>query len=116
MALTSEQNEYILELHELTNRSYSKAKELFNEKFGFYITKKTFSKKWKNAELELQNHGGHRYGFSKESFRELYNQYGGDITKIIKNTDLNRKSLLGLCYKHKLKPKKFPSLVSKDSR
>ena len=102
MALTEEENEYILKLYELSEKTPRVAVELFKKEFGYLINRITIKKRWKNAGFTLQDRGGLRRGFDRECFIEFYNKHEGDLGSMIKETGYQKNSLIKLCSKHDL--------------
>ena len=102
MALTQEQNQRLLELFEISNKTPRIARELFKEEFEYYISEATIKRKCKEAGLKLQDKGGVRRGFDRERFIEFYNKHEGDLGSMIKETGYKKSSLIKLCSKHDL--------------
>ena len=112
MTLTEEQNQYVLELRVLSDENPALAMKLFADKFGFEICKTTVIKRWGGHKSHIQ--GGHRFGFTKENFRELYEKYSGDIGDMMEATHYTKKGLLGWCRRCGLEPKNVPAINRED--
>jgi len=106
--LNEEQNKYILELYKRTNKSPSKAIELFEKKYGFRISRTTITHKWREEGYELNQHGGLRQGLGEKQLRELYEKYDGDVGAMSDEAEEGVKSLIALCRRYDLEPKKVP--------
>ena len=93
MSLTTEQNNYVLELYGESGNSRTKAAELFEEKFGCSVSVFTIKNKWKNAGYELNPHGGNR-GLTDKQVRELHGKYDGNVEEMLR--ELGRESSASL--------------------
>ncbi len=81
MSLTEEQNNYIVEIYEISNRIPRIAIELFERKYNFRITICTVRTRWKESGLELQTQGGSRATGSRK-------KYSSPLYRPAKNTAL----------------------------
>jgi len=108
MALTKEQNKYLLDSYNSKTKSVKEAICSFKEKFGFLITYNTVLMKWKGHEFELNSHGGHRCGLTTKEFKKLYNSCKGNIGFMKKETGYKTSSLVSRCKRHNLEPKNIP--------
>ena len=97
MALTKEQNEYLIELLKVTEGNTTKAREEFGERFGFLINPTTIRKKWKN-EGWVAEHGGYRHGLRKDDIRQLHFKHAGDISAMAEETGQVPSGLAKRCY------------------
>jgi len=120
MAFTDKQEEFILELYEITKDdlgrpNQTKASHLFFEKYNECIHPKTIRYKWNKSGFKRQKRGGMRHGFNEEAFRIFYDKYGGDITSMLKKVDFKKRTLIGLCKRYDLEPKNIPRDNKKSS-
>ncbi len=106
MAFTLKQDDYILTLFELSNKSPNTAVNLYIQKFGVPApSESTFRKKWKSAGFNLQNAGGVRYGLSRTEFIKLYNKCRGNLELIMEKSKFKYKdikTLKNICSKYNL--------------
>mgnify|MGYP001559392020 CR=1 FL=1 len=58
MSLTKEQNRYILDIYNISNRNPRIAAEHFKEKYKFTPSIITIRTKWRESGLEIQSKGG----------------------------------------------------------
>jgi|TARA_Y100000034_G_scaffold74282_1_gene89371 hypothetical protein len=86
MNLTSEQNNYILELYKKSGNSPSRAVELYGEKFGRSVSSATIRRKWKATGYKPNPRGGQNNGLTDGQFRGLHNRYKGDMEKMMEDT------------------------------
>jgi hypothetical protein len=91
MALTPEQNNYLLELYDLSDGNVNQALKLFNDKYGFPPANSTVRKKWSEAGL-LPLEKGKRY--SNTDFTEVFRKCEGNLEKIAKETGLRENTIL----------------------
>jgi hypothetical protein len=116
MAYSAEEKAYVLELYELSGKSKSLATRLFFEKYQVKISDRTVRDYWDAANFPRSSHGGQRSGMSDKEFMDLYNQTGGDISKMIDESGYHVSGLVKRCNSaglpHKNNPRKRREKVS----
>ena len=83
MTLTDEQNDYIFEIHEPSNKSPKIAVEMFEREYNVRLTECTIRRKWKERELEIQAKGGYRNKSKRKSHSPLYHLPNNPSTKYL---------------------------------
>ena len=108
MALSDEQDGYILFLYKETKGCVNRTIKEFETKYGFSVSRYTIRSKWRDAGFKLNTHGGIRRGLNEKQFRQLYNTNDGDIVAMINEIHYIAPSLINLCHKYDLEPKNIP--------
>lgn len=89
MALTPEQNKYLIEIYAPSNGNVAKALKLFDDKYGFTPANSTVIKKWNEEGLTSPEKG--RY--SNKDFEDIFRKCGGNLEKIAEETGLTIETL-----------------------
>jgi len=108
MVLSDDENNYILNIYETSGKSPRYAAELFQKKFGYNVSNITIKDRWKKAGFEMNSHGGHRRGLSKEQFIDTHKKCRGDIEKIAEESGLCKIHVVNKCRKYDLSAKNIP--------
>ncbi len=116
MVFSDEENRFLLDLYEYSDNCPRIARAIAESELDCSIGKSCIPRRWTQAGLQRNLHGGHRNGISKNSFLNSYNKFKRDFQKIRDSLELTPRQLVDLGYRYGVQFSNRPIISSSNGQ
>ena len=102
MAITEEQNDFLVETYLSTGNKTKQTLDIFKEKYHFAVTATVLYSKLKLRGIARNPMGGKRNGLSQQEFMDLHNLYGGRLEDMAAASGYTCNTIRKQCKKYEL--------------